>query len=128
MSRITIFCVQVFWLLALAAWAAAFFLSNKAEPLPTAYIGTTPLAVVWFGALGAVLISLTGIVEHAHDWDESFALWHLSRPVIGASLAIVSVLILQAGVLAIGSTPSTSTGNGVVPNDLLYYIVAFLIG
>jgi hypothetical protein len=70
-----------------------------------------PLAVVWFGSLGAVLISLTGIVDHSHNWDDSYDLWHLSRPLVGASLAIVSVLILQAGVLAIGfDTDSRGTG------------------
>jgi hypothetical protein len=89
-----------------------------------------PLAVVWFGALGAVLISLTGIVDHSHNWDNSYDLWHLSRPLIGASLAIVSVLILQAGVLAIGSapTPGTADRSGALPQNLLYYLVAFLVG
>ncbi|HEY6328080.1 MAG TPA: IPT/TIG domain-containing protein, partial [Blastocatellia bacterium] len=96
-------------------------------PLPNSF-GSVPLAVVWFGALGAVLISLTGIVEHAHDWDPSFALWHLSRPLVGASLAIVAVLILQAGVLAIGTTPTGTTPPADVPKNLLYYLVAFLVG
>ena len=88
-------------------------------------LGSVPLAVIWFGALGAVLISLTGIVEHAHDWDKSFALWHLSRPLVGASLAVIGVLIVQAGVLAIGSTPSASAET---PKNLLYYLIAFLVG
>jgi hypothetical protein len=82
--------------------------------------------VVWFGALGAVLISLTGIVEHAGDWDPGFNLWHLSRPLVGAALAVVGVLIIQAGIIASGTPPSTATPG--VPKNLLYYLVAFLVG
>src|SRR5437588_5323406 len=125
MSRVSIFIVQIFWLVLLGALAAVFFINRSLILLPDS-LGSVPLAVVWFGALGAVVISLTGIVEHAHDWDESYALWHLSRPLVGASLAVVGVLILQAGVLAIGSTPNASATP--VPKNLLYYLVAFLVG
>jgi hypothetical protein len=134
MSRTTIFIVQIGWLLILGALAATFFVHRTLIPFKSS-LGSVPLAVVWFGALGAVLISLTGIVEHAHDWDDSFALWHLSRPLVGASLAVVGVLILQAGILASGSpvaTPATTTTPPntpiEIPKNLLYYLVAFLIG
>jgi len=122
MSRVKIFIVQIVWLVLLGVLAALFFYQRSLIPLPNS-LSSVPLAVVWFGALGAVLISLTGIVEHAHDWDPSYALWHLSRPLVGASLAIVAVLILQAGVLAIGTTPTADA-----PKNLLYYLVAFLVG
>jgi hypothetical protein len=125
MTRVTIFIVQIIWLALLGVLAVVFFSKRSLIPLPDSF-GSVPLAVVWFGALGAVLISLTGIVEHAHDWDPSYALWHLSRPLVGASLAVVAVLILQAGVLAIGSTPDASATPG--PKNLLYYLVAFLVG
>jgi hypothetical protein len=121
------------------------------------------VGVPWFGALGAVIISLTGVFEHEHDWDDSYWPWHVARPLIGAALGVVSVLILQAGVLAVGSTPlqpgqsqtvSTSTSTPAptpnqpgasatptpgsnsqnqtaptkIPSNLLYYLVAFLVG
>src|ERR1700733_12365636 len=125
MTRVTIFIVQIIWLALLGVLAVVFFSKRSLIPLPDSF-GSVPLAVVWFGALGAVLTSLTGIVEHAHDWDPSYALWHLSRPLVGASLAVVAVLILQAGVRAIGSTPDASATPG--PKNLLYYLVAFLVG
>jgi hypothetical protein len=108
--------------------------------------------------LGAVLISLTGVFEHEHDWDASYWPWHVARPLIGVALGVVSVLILQAGVLAVGSTPiqpgptptptpaatqsatptptptPTPTGSTPqnqppkIPTNLLYYLVAFLVG
>jgi IPT/TIG domain len=126
MSRVKIFVVQIVWLVILGVLAATYF-SDVIHLKDT--LGSVPLAVVWFGALGAVLISLTGIVEHAHDWDESLALWHLSRPLVGASLAVVGVLIIQAGVLATGSptTPKTPA-NPAIAQNLLYYLVAFLVG
>jgi hypothetical protein len=122
MGRLGVFLVQIAWLVALGAVAAAFFIHRTFIPLPD-HLGPVPLAVVWFGALGAVLISLTGIIEHGKDWDTAFDLWHLSRPLIGGSLAVVSVLILQAGVLAIGAAPAPNT-----PQNLLYYLVAFMVG
>jgi len=126
MKRLTIFCVQMGWLLVLGGTAVAYFFWLPMAKVVT--LGPIPVGVVWFGALGAVLISLTGVVEHARDWDpEQYDLWHLSRPVVGAALAVVSVLILKAGVLAIGSAP-TEPGAQAPPQNLLFYLVSFLVG
>jgi len=123
MKRLHIFCVQVAWLIGLGVLAELYFVQGRLH----IQLGSLPVGVVWFGALGAVLISLTGIVEHAGtDWDSRFDLWHLSRPLVGGALAVVAVLILQAGVLASG-TPPSSTVPGA-PKNLLYYLVAFLVG
>ena len=124
LSRSNIFVVQIFWLLALAGGAVVYFLGSW--PPQLVLLGSIPIGVVWFGALGAVLISLTGIVEHAGDWDPGFNLWHLSRPLVGAALAVVGVLIIQAGIIASGTPPSAATPG--VPKNLLYYLVAFLVG
>ena len=70
---------------------------------------------------------MTGIVEHADDWDPRFDLWHLSRPLIGAALAVVGALIVEAGVLAAGTNPANSVSSAA-PKNLLYYLVAFLVG
>ena len=112
------------WLAVLGILAWIFFAQRSLIPLSDS-LGSVPLPVLWFGALGGVLISLTGVVEHAKDWDESYALWHFSRPVVGASLAVVAVLIVKAGVLSVGASPS---GDAQLPKNLLYYLVAFLVG
>jgi hypothetical protein len=125
MKRPLIFVVQIAWLLALAAGAAVYFLGKWPPELVN--LGSIPIGVVFFGAVGAVIISLTGIVEHADDWDPRFELWHLSRPLVGASLAVVGVLIVEAGVLAAGTNPATPVSGGA-PKNLLYYLVAFLVG
>jgi len=99
--------------------------------------GSLPVGVLWFGALGAVMISLSGVFDHRADWDPSWNLWHFTRPLVGASLAIVSWLIFEAGILAVGSNPNpagTGSANGgtsqpgAAPKDLLYYIIAFVVG
>jgi hypothetical protein len=124
MKRSTIFLVQIAWLIGLGALAVIYFLQQWPSKLIS--LGPIPIGVVWFGALGAVLISLTGVVEHADDWDEKLYLWHLSRPLMGAALGVVGVLILQAGVLAAGTQPTV--GIPGTPKNLLYFLVAFLVG
>jgi hypothetical protein len=102
--------------------------------LPASF-GSLPVGVPWFGALGAVIISLSGVFNHRNDWDPSWALWHLTRPLIGIGLAIVAWLTFQAGVLAVGSVPAapalnaTSAAQAVTaPTNLLYYLIAFVVG
>lgn len=125
-NRRAIFVVQMGWLIFLGTIALVRITASPSRAGLPDMIGAVPIGVVWFGALGAVLISLTGIVEHAKDWDESFALWHLSRPLVGGSLAIVAVLIMQAGILAVGSSPVGTQAD--TPKNVLYYLVAFLVG
>src|ERR1700730_10476896 len=121
--RITVFVVELIYLGALLAAAALYI--EQTFTLPGS-LGTVPMPVPWFGALGAVLISLTGVFEHEKSWDPGYALWHYARPLIGASLGIVSVLIFQAGVASVGS--NLNTGSPGKSTNLLYYLVAFLVG
>lgn len=123
-TRTAVFLLQLVVLCALLSVGALYLVG--AFSLPN-NLGSVPLAVPWFGALGAVAISLTGTWEHAKDWDANYAFWHWSRPFIGATLAVVTVLILQGGILAVGTTPTT-TGGAAAPRNLLYYVVAFAVG
>jgi hypothetical protein len=122
-TRGAVFTIQLLYLGGLGALAALYFTDVIT---PRQFIGSVPIGVPWFGALGAVLISLTGVFEHYVDWLPSYRFWHWSRPLIGAAVGIVSVLIFQAGILAVGENvkPSgTSTSRNV-----LYYLIAFLVG
>lgn len=121
-QRRFIFFVQILWLLVLGILAWLYFNTQVFEDHQA--LGSIPLGVVWFGALGAVLLSLNGIIDHAHDWDPGHDLWHLSRPIMGAALAVVGVIMLQAGILAVGAAPN----DPAIPKNLLYYLFAFLIG
>jgi hypothetical protein len=55
MTRVAIFIVQIVWMVVLGGLACAFFIDRTLIPL-AAFLGSVPLGVIWFGALGAVLI------------------------------------------------------------------------
>jgi hypothetical protein len=97
-------------------------------------ISIVPLGVPWSGALGAVTLSISGLVYHRTDWDRSYIYWHLSRPIIGAVMGGFAYLVVAAGVLASGGSPSSSS-TGVVTatpsfhvTNLFYFVLAFLVG
>ncbi len=121
--------VEVFYLLVLFV-IGLIYLTDLHKLLPFTLpdkFGPIAVGVPWFGALGAVIISLSGIVYHRNDWDPGWKFWHFTRPLIGASLAIIAVLIFQAGILAVASSPTAA--NGVTaPQNLLYYLIAFVVG
>jgi hypothetical protein len=120
-----IFSVQIVYLTILAVLAIIFFTNRDLIDLPQT-LGPLPIAIPWFGALGAVLISLVGVTEHRQDWDPSYRFWHWSRPLLGASFGSISVIIFQAGILAVGTQPTPDGSN--VTKDLLYYLTAFVVG
>jgi len=129
--------VEVLYLLVLFALALLYLTPLGAAAhvaLPSSF-GPLPVGVPWFGALGAVVISLSGAFDHRTDWDPTWALWHFTRPLIGVSLAIIAWLTFQAGILAVGSVPSAPAPNPsnpghdvTAPTNLLYYLIAFVVG
>jgi hypothetical protein len=133
-NRIGIYFVQCIYLgaLALIAWL------NFADGIPAALkfaptYGPVPSAVLWYGALGGVLISLAGVHDHRYDWDETYWTWHIIRPFVGAAVAVIAVLIIQAGILAVGvdlesNAKGQSVSNGQPIKNLFYFLVAFLVG
>src|SRR5690349_5840322 len=82
MDRKTTFFLALVYLTIILAIGLIFFVKrNLLFFVPDAF-GPVPVGVPWFGALGAVLISLTGVFEHEHDWDASYWPWHVARPLI----------------------------------------------
>jgi hypothetical protein len=132
-TRGFIVLVEVVYLAILFGLAIAYFWDPWRVALPD-NVGGLPVGVPWFGALGAVIISLSGTFDHRTDWDPDWNYWHLTRPVIGASLAIVAWLVFRAGILAVGSAPATehaaTAGSTPAPatTNLLYYLIAFVVG
>ncbi|HEX3456536.1 MAG TPA: IPT/TIG domain-containing protein [Candidatus Baltobacteraceae bacterium] len=136
-ERGSVALVEVLYLLILFALALLYLTPLGAAAhvtLPSSF-GPLPVGVPWFGALGAVIISLSGAFDHRTDWDPTWALWHFTRPLIGVSLAIIAWLTFQAGILAVGSVPSAPAPNPLnpghdvtAPTNLLYYLIAFVVG
>lgn len=107
MDRKTTFVLALAYLTIILALGLIYFVDRDLLFFvpKTGMFGPVPVGVPWFGALGAVLISLTGVFEHEHDWDMSYWPWHVARPLVGATVSVVSVLILQAGFLSINAAP-----------------------
>jgi len=125
-SRRIVFWIEIAYLamLGLVAW---LYLTGGLPSWfkPPAALGPMPTGVIWYGALGGVIISLQGVFDHRYDWDGRYFFWHAARPLIGAGVAVIAVLIIQAGILSTGVDPAAQTTR---TQDLFYYVVAFLVG
>jgi RsiW-degrading membrane proteinase PrsW (M82 family) len=87
-------------------------------------VGPIPISVIWWGALGGITISLTGVFRHPTDWDNAYNLWHFARPIMGAVAGSVGYLVFISVIHSTGaSTPSHS-----VVGSAVFDLVAFLIG
>jgi hypothetical protein len=125
-SRQAIFFIQVAYLLILGAFVVAYRV-DWVEPRGD-FFGPVPFLVPWFGAVGATLLSLKGVFDHrGRDWNPLYCYWHWARPIVGSIVGTISVLMFQAGILAVGGqTPNEVTTP--TPKNLLYYLVAFVVG
>jgi IPT/TIG domain len=124
-SRTAIFLIELAYLLALGAFVIAYRI-HWIDPRKD-FFGPVPFLVPWFGAVGAAVLSLSGVFAHRRDWDVEYRFWHWSRPLIGGIVGTVSVLIFQSGILAVGSKLPSQTATTTTKN-LLYYVVAFVVG
>lgn len=95
--------------------------------LPDPIAGIIPLAVPWFGALGAVAISLYGVFDHTarNDWKKEWNYWHVGRPMMGALFGTIAFLIFVGVINATGSNP---TFDGSARDLIPYFVLAFLVG
>lgn len=95
--------------------------------------GVLPIAVPWFGALGAVTISLAGVFFYSHaNWDRRFNYWHIGRPFFGAVLGIVAFFIFVLIVTSAGTDIPFLRNDPPAPVEkqslIIYYVLAFLVG
>jgi len=95
----------------------------------TLIAGILPIAVPWFGALGAVTISLEGVFMWNDRWNNSYNYWHLGRPLFGAVLGTIAFFLYVVLVTASGTPPKFLEAPNVAPKDLIiFYALAFLVG
>lgn len=99
------------------------------DPNRPVMFGVLPIAVPWFGALGAVTISLEGVFLWNSQWDKKFNYWHIGRPLFGAVLGIVAFFIYVVIVSASGAVPNFLGGaQAPIKDYIVFYVVAFLVG
>jgi hypothetical protein len=133
-SRSAVFFIQAAYLGLLGAFVICYRADWLFHPRSD-FFGSIPFLVPWFGAVGAVLLSLKGVFDHPErptnnpfPWDPSTRYWHWSRPVVGAIVATVTILIFQSGILAVGGKPPNEVSGRRVTENLLYYVLAFVVG
>lgn len=120
-DRTWFFTVESAYLAALAIIFIIYQVSAGVRGALPTHLGNLPVGVPWYGAVGGTLISLTGIFKHSRDWNEHFALWHYSRPLVGAFLGSLGALMFLVIVNA-------AAIHGTTPNGAVYEVVAFLVG
>lgn len=96
--------LMVLLLLAVGREAGIWFLDDLHDPIA----GVLPLGVPWFGALGAVTLSLYGVFDHNDHWDPKWNYWYIARPLVGIILAIIAYFIFITLINSTGLTPRTS--------------------
>jgi hypothetical protein len=79
----------------------------------------------WFGSVGGVTIGIYGLYTHisAKDFDPTFRLWYICKPVMGAIFGWFVFLVYYVGVV------SAQAGEKVdIKSPELSYLIAFLAG
>jgi hypothetical protein len=67
MKRQTVFFIALVYLSVILVLGLLFFLKRAWFDFMPASFGPVPVGVPWFGALGAVVISLSGVFGHEKD-------------------------------------------------------------
>ena len=95
------------------------------------FAGILPIAVPWFGALGAVTISMQGVFlwNKGNEWKSEYNYWHIARPLLGAVIGVVAFFMLIVVNTTSGSPPKFSANPPPGPcANLVYYVLAFVAG
>jgi hypothetical protein len=114
-----LFWIEIAYLVLLLVGAGLFVRWDSFRQLFPDPIGPVPLGVAWFGALGAVTISLYGMFRYSRSWDGGYNYGHLAGPLTGAVTGVVGFLIFAAIVNATGVQ---------ITNRPIAYVIAFLLG
>jgi hypothetical protein len=107
-----------------------FFGHHFRYHVPPTY-GPVPGSLPWFGAVGGLLISLSGIFTYNRNWDPSYNYWHYLRPVAaaltGTVAAILVLLLVRSADASSGPNIATLAADSS-STRLLLNAVAILVG
>jgi hypothetical protein len=112
----------VVWLVALLV-VARYLWALEATHSPALAFGLLYWRYLLMGALGGVTIVVFGLIKHTVDldFDTRYFVWYLFKPILGALMGLVAVLVVLAGLVAIEGSASTRS-------PALLYVLAFLAG
>ena len=115
-----LFVLGVSYVVVLCAAALWYQHSSQLQDFLPPNLGPVPIGVPWWGALGAVTVSLGAMFAHRRDWDPSMETWHIARPILGAIAGAVGYLVFTALIRSTGTTTEV--------NNSTFYILAFILG
>lgn len=118
-----LFPLELGYVFALVAVLLLYHHNEPVQRLVPDPAGPIPVGVIWWGALGGVTISLTGIFRHPRSWDDAYNRWHVARPVLGAVMGTVGYLIFVV-VIQAADQGDLEVGDG----SPIFYLVSFLLG
>lgn len=118
-----LFPLELGYVFALVAVLLLYHHNETAQRVVPDPAGPIPVGVIWWGALGGVTISLTGIFRHPRSWDDAYNRWHVARPLLGALMGTVGYLIFVV-VIQAADQGDLEVGDG----SPIFYLVAFLLG
>ncbi len=81
-----------------------------------------PLSVLWFGALGGLLVSLYAIIVK-NDGNGPFSLWHMFSGMLGTLYGLISYLLIVVFINAV--TVSNKFDRNTVAFDLFALLFGF---
>jgi hypothetical protein len=112
----------VVWLAVLLV-AGRYLWNLEAKQLPALSFGLGYWRYLFLGALGGVTTVAFGLIKHTVDldFDARYFAWYLFKPILGALMGMVAVLVILAGLVAIEGNTSTNS-------RALLYVVAFVAG
>lgn len=116
-----IFVVAMLWTIALVAVFGVWITIGAVRDAVPHTLGPLPVETIWFGAVGGLLISLTGIYDHNDAWNPRFNYWHYTRPLLGAFIGVLGCLVLLV-------LTEASTTRAIVANATFYSVTALVIG
>jgi hypothetical protein len=112
---------MLLWMLVLAGLFLGYELSSAVRDHLPSSLGQIPPGAIWFGALGALTVSLSALSSYHCEWDHCYDTWHAIRPIVGAIVGPVGCLILIV-------TTKVASATAVAPDPPTFYVVAFVLG
>lgn len=118
------FILELVYLVALLVLAVVYVRADQFANFISDPIGILPVA--WFGAVGAVSISLKGVFDHNQNWNPKWNYWHIARPLTGAVLGSIGYLLFVAAAQA-ATGPSEDASAGTT-GAVISYLIGFVVG
>lgn len=117
----SVLIVAAIWLAVLIACFVLYERDRAFASFVAFKLGPLPFEVIWFGAVGGLLISAQGIFKNNYSWKGQYNYWHYARPIFGAIMGTLGCLIFIV-------LNEAATKKAAAVNPVFYDVIALSIG